>query len=260
MGWGAWGYCLHRGGYDMPHANGAGSIAVHATDALRFGYCLLHQGRWGDRQLVPAEYVALCNKPLAVQPALPVHAAVREQRRRPRRRRPAGCVLQVRRRRLRHLRRPLPRPGHLQARRLERPVRPLPHRHPRRLQVRRLPRTPGADPAHALQRRQHGRRRRPPAGPGNGLGGGEGLSSRDRPRRGELRVRPTLRDAPVGAKPDVRPSGVLAPSGRRGTQASPPMHRPVSRELCKTFPAEARGPAPKKSFWRSKANVGDSPI
>jgi len=62
MGWGAWGYCLHCGGFTMPHANGAGSIAVHATDALRFGYCLLHGGKWGDKQLVPADYVALCNK------------------------------------------------------------------------------------------------------------------------------------------------------------------------------------------------------
>ena len=44
MGWGPWNYCLQRGDYLMPHANGAGSTAVHATDALRFGYCLLHQG------------------------------------------------------------------------------------------------------------------------------------------------------------------------------------------------------------------------
>src|SRR5205823_7048459 len=44
MGWGAWGYCLHRGDFDMPHANGAGSTALHATDAVRFGYCLRHQG------------------------------------------------------------------------------------------------------------------------------------------------------------------------------------------------------------------------
>ncbi len=63
MGWGAWGYCLHRGDFTMPHANGAGSIALHATDALRFGYCLLHHGKWGDQQLVPADYIALCNKP-----------------------------------------------------------------------------------------------------------------------------------------------------------------------------------------------------
>ena len=71
MGWGAWDYCLHRGDYTMPHANGAGSIAVHATDALRFGYCLLHQGRWGDKQLVPADYVALCGEPSRYNPHSP---------------------------------------------------------------------------------------------------------------------------------------------------------------------------------------------
>lgn len=68
MGWGAWGYCLHRGDFDMPHANGAGSIALRATDALRFAYCLLHQGRWKDRQLVPADYVRLCRSPSPYNP------------------------------------------------------------------------------------------------------------------------------------------------------------------------------------------------
>jgi CubicO group peptidase (beta-lactamase class C family) len=62
MGWGEWGYCLHRGEFTMPHANGAGSIAVHATDALRFGYCLLRKGKWAGQQLVPADYIALCHK------------------------------------------------------------------------------------------------------------------------------------------------------------------------------------------------------
>ena len=71
MGWGAWGYCLHRGDYTMPHANGAGSIALHSTDAMRFGYCLLRQGRWQDKQLVPADYVALCNKPSPFNPHCP---------------------------------------------------------------------------------------------------------------------------------------------------------------------------------------------
>jgi CubicO group peptidase (beta-lactamase class C family) len=71
MGWGPWAYCLHRGDFTMPHANGAGSIAVHATDALRFGYCLLHQGRWGDRQLAPADYVAKCNQPSPYNPHSP---------------------------------------------------------------------------------------------------------------------------------------------------------------------------------------------
>jgi CubicO group peptidase (beta-lactamase class C family) len=71
MGWGPWGYCLHRGDYTMPHANGAGSTALHATDALRFGYCLLKNGKWGSKQVVPADYVALCNKPLPFNPHTP---------------------------------------------------------------------------------------------------------------------------------------------------------------------------------------------
>ncbi len=71
MGWGAWGYCLRRGDFDMPHANGAGSIALHATDALRFGYCLLHHGQWGAAQLVPDEYIALCNQPSPYNPHCP---------------------------------------------------------------------------------------------------------------------------------------------------------------------------------------------
>jgi CubicO group peptidase (beta-lactamase class C family) len=62
MGWGPWGYCLHRGDFTMPHANGAGSTALHATDALRFGYCLLHDGQWAGKDLVPKDYIALCHQ------------------------------------------------------------------------------------------------------------------------------------------------------------------------------------------------------
>ena len=71
MGWGAWGYCLHRGEFTMPRANGAGSIAVHATDALRFGYCLLHQGKWNGKKLVPQDYLAKCNRPSPYNPHTP---------------------------------------------------------------------------------------------------------------------------------------------------------------------------------------------
>lgn len=71
MGWGPWAYCLHRGDFTMPHANGAGSIALHATDALRFGYCLLHHGKWGNRQLVPADYVAQCGQSSSYNPHCP---------------------------------------------------------------------------------------------------------------------------------------------------------------------------------------------
>jgi CubicO group peptidase (beta-lactamase class C family) len=55
----------------MPHANGAGSTALHATDALRFGYCLLHRGKWNDRQLVPADYIELCHQPSPYNPHTP---------------------------------------------------------------------------------------------------------------------------------------------------------------------------------------------
>ncbi|HWB07104.1 MAG TPA: serine hydrolase [Verrucomicrobiales bacterium] len=71
MGWGPWGYCLHRKDFVMAHANGAGSIAVHATDALRFGYCLLHDGKWGDRQLVPPDYIIKCHEPSPYNPHTP---------------------------------------------------------------------------------------------------------------------------------------------------------------------------------------------
>ena len=49
----------------MSHANGAGSIALHATDAARFGYCLAHDGRWKDQQLIPADYIKLCQQTLS---------------------------------------------------------------------------------------------------------------------------------------------------------------------------------------------------
>ena len=71
MGWESWGYCLHRGDYRMPHANGAGSIAVHATDALRFGYCLANGGQWAGRQLVPADYIRLCQQISPYNPHTP---------------------------------------------------------------------------------------------------------------------------------------------------------------------------------------------
>ncbi len=71
MGWESWGYCLHRGDYDMPHANGAGSIAVHATDALRFGYCLAKGGKWEGKQLVPAGYIEKCQQASPYNPHTP---------------------------------------------------------------------------------------------------------------------------------------------------------------------------------------------
>jgi CubicO group peptidase (beta-lactamase class C family) len=66
MGWGPWGYA-HSG----PHTQGGGDCAIRSTDVLRFGYMLLHKGRWGKAQLVPAEYVEACGKPSSYQKHAP---------------------------------------------------------------------------------------------------------------------------------------------------------------------------------------------
>ncbi len=71
MGWGPWGYCLYRGDVTMAHANGAGSIALRATDAARFGYCLAHAGQWRNQQLIPADYLKLCQQTLPYNPHFP---------------------------------------------------------------------------------------------------------------------------------------------------------------------------------------------
>jgi CubicO group peptidase (beta-lactamase class C family) len=71
MGWGPWGYCLYRGEVTMAHANGAGSIALRSTDAARFGYCLAQGGRWKDQQLIPADYIKLCQQTLSYNPHFP---------------------------------------------------------------------------------------------------------------------------------------------------------------------------------------------
>jgi hypothetical protein len=71
MGWGPWGYCLYRGDVTMAHANGAGSIALRATDAARFGYCLAQGGRWKDQQVIPADYIKLCQQTLPYNPHFP---------------------------------------------------------------------------------------------------------------------------------------------------------------------------------------------
>ena len=71
MEFGRWGYALHRNGMTLPHTPGGGSIALRSTDALRFGYLLLHKGRWQGKQLVPAEYVELCSKPSPYNPHYP---------------------------------------------------------------------------------------------------------------------------------------------------------------------------------------------
>jgi CubicO group peptidase (beta-lactamase class C family) len=71
MGWGTWGYALHHNGETLPHTPGAAGIALHSTDALRFGYLLLKQGKWKNQQLVPRQYVQLLSSPSPFNPHSP---------------------------------------------------------------------------------------------------------------------------------------------------------------------------------------------
>jgi CubicO group peptidase (beta-lactamase class C family) len=71
MGWGQWGYALHRGERTLAHTPGGADTAIRSTDVLRFAYLLLHKGKWGKQQLVPAEYVAAAGKPSPYQKHAP---------------------------------------------------------------------------------------------------------------------------------------------------------------------------------------------
>ena len=71
MGWGRWGYALKRGDTVLPHTPGGGDTAIRSTDVARFGYLLLHKGRWGSRQLVPADYIEMAGKPSPYQKHAP---------------------------------------------------------------------------------------------------------------------------------------------------------------------------------------------
>lgn len=69
LGWGRWGY-----GYRSPaitHTPGGGGIALRSTDMLRFGYLLLHEGRWGSRQVIPEAYVRHCRSRSRYNPHSP---------------------------------------------------------------------------------------------------------------------------------------------------------------------------------------------
>ena len=89
MQWGAWGYPPPRDFSGPPEASprqtpapasaatgpretpGGGGIAVRSTDMIRFAYLLLHKGRWGKQQLIPADYLELASKPTPYNPHTP---------------------------------------------------------------------------------------------------------------------------------------------------------------------------------------------
>lgn len=71
MGWGKWGWGMHRGPTTLAHTPGGGDVALRSTDILRYEYMLLHGGKWNDRQLVPADYVKACGSPSPYQKHAP---------------------------------------------------------------------------------------------------------------------------------------------------------------------------------------------
>lgn len=70
LGWGRWGFA-YRYAKMVDHTSGGGGIAVRSTDMLRFCYMLLHEGRWGKEQIVPAEYIRLASKEISYNPHFP---------------------------------------------------------------------------------------------------------------------------------------------------------------------------------------------
>jgi CubicO group peptidase (beta-lactamase class C family) len=76
LGFGAWGYAMYRpklkSGIDengrMLHTPGGGSIAVRSTDMLRFGYFMLHRGKWGKHQIIDPEFARMCGKMVEYNP------------------------------------------------------------------------------------------------------------------------------------------------------------------------------------------------
>ena len=71
MGWGHWAYALRRGDSVLPHTPGGADTAIRSTDVARFGYLILHKGRWGKQQLAPADYIELLGKPSPYQKHAP---------------------------------------------------------------------------------------------------------------------------------------------------------------------------------------------
>jgi CubicO group peptidase (beta-lactamase class C family) len=67
LGWGRWGYDF-RDHPEITHTPGGGGICLRATDMLRFEYLLLHHGRWGARQVVPADYIHKATTPTPSDP------------------------------------------------------------------------------------------------------------------------------------------------------------------------------------------------
>lgn len=71
LGFGQWGWQKRAGQNALPHNNGGGGVAVHSTDALRFAWLLLQNGKWAGKQIVPAAYVEKISRPSPYQKHAP---------------------------------------------------------------------------------------------------------------------------------------------------------------------------------------------
>jgi CubicO group peptidase (beta-lactamase class C family) len=71
LGFGQWGWQNRAGQNALPHNPGGGGVAVHATDALRFGYLLLHKGAWAGKQILSSGYVDKLSHPSPYQKHAP---------------------------------------------------------------------------------------------------------------------------------------------------------------------------------------------
>lgn len=70
LGWSAWGFG-YKNTKAGKHTPGGGGIAIRGSDMLRFLYMLLQGGKWGDQQVVPAEYVDQCSLASPYNPHYP---------------------------------------------------------------------------------------------------------------------------------------------------------------------------------------------
>lgn len=70
LGWGRWGFG-YRGAGQLTRMSGGGGIALRATDMLRFAYMLLREGKWENKQIVPAEYVRHASRQSPYNPHYP---------------------------------------------------------------------------------------------------------------------------------------------------------------------------------------------
>ncbi len=69
LDWSTWGWGYRR--TEIRHTPGGGGVALRGTDMLRFGYLLLHGGKWDGRQIVPRDYVRHCSRPSPFNPHFP---------------------------------------------------------------------------------------------------------------------------------------------------------------------------------------------